>query len=46
MKQFWRFLAVLIGPGIVLFLALVGYAAFDVYIRGNCDHKFGCIGSV
>ena len=30
----------------MLFLALVGYAAADVYLRGNCDPKFGCAGSV
>jgi len=46
MKQFWQFGAVLLGPGVVLFLALVGYAAVDVYVRGNCDPKFGCAGSV
>jgi len=46
MKQLWRLTAVSLGPGIVLFIALVGYTAFDVYIRGNCDAKFGCFGSV
>lgn len=46
MKRIWRFAAVSLGPGAVLFLALVGFAAFDVYVRGNCDPKFGCLGSV
>ena len=46
MKQFWRIAAVSLGPGIVLFLTLVGYTTFDVYVRGNCDAKFGCLGSV
>jgi len=46
MKQIWRFAAVSLGPGAVLFLGFVVYAAFDVYARGNCDPKFGCLGSV
>ncbi len=46
MKQLWRFAAVSLGPGIFLFLALVGYTAIDVYVRGNCDPKFGCFGSI
>ncbi len=46
MRQFWRFFTVLVGPGIILMFALAGYAAFDVYARGNCDIKFGCAGSV
>ena len=46
MKQLWRFAAISLGPGAALFLAFVGYMAFDVYVRGNCDPKFGCFGSI
>jgi hypothetical protein len=46
MKQLWRFLAVSAGPGIVVFVALVGYTAIDVYVLGNFDPKFGRFGSV
>jgi hypothetical protein len=46
MKQVWRFLAVSAVPGMVLSLTLLGRMAIDVYVRGNCDPKFGCLGSI
>jgi hypothetical protein len=46
MKQLWRFAAVSLGPGVVLFLSLVGYAVVEVYILGNFDPKFGRFGSI
>ena len=42
MKNLWKFAAVALGPGAILFFMLVGYAAVDAYILGNCDPKFGC----
>ncbi|MFC5579462.1 hypothetical protein ACFPOA_15750 [Lysobacter niabensis] len=46
MANFWRFVAVIVGPGALLLLALVGHTAFDTYLLGNCDPKFGCGGGV
>jgi hypothetical protein len=46
MKLGVRVAAVSVAPGLVLFIAFVGYVAFDVYVRGNCDTKFGCAGSI
>ena len=46
MKQIWRFAAVSLVPGIVLSLTLLGLLAIDVYVRGSCDPKFGCLGSI
>ena len=46
MKQLWRFLAASLGPGVALFVALVGYTAIDVYVLGNFDPKFGRFGSI
>ena len=46
MRQIWRFAAISLVPGIVLPLILLGRLAIDVYVRGNCDPKFGCLGSI
>ncbi|MGY0652793.1 hypothetical protein ACW7GZ_13225 [Luteimonas sp. A537] len=47
MKKIRPFVAVALVPGVVLFLAFVGYTAGDVYMRGNCDQqKFGCLGNI
>jgi len=46
MKQIWRFAAVSLVPGIVFVLTLLGRMAIDVYVRGNCDPKFGCSGTI
>lgn len=45
-KPFLKFLAITLGPGILLLIALAGFTAFDAYVLGNCDAKLGCAGSV
>jgi hypothetical protein len=46
MTQLWRSVAVIAGPGCLLWVALISYASTDAYLLGNCDPKFGCTGSV
>ena len=46
MAGIWRIATVVLGPGLLLALVLIGYAAVDAYVLGNCDSKFGCAGGV
>lgn len=46
MTNISRFAAVIVGPGALLCLALVGYTTIDAYLIGNCDPKFGCAGAL
>lgn len=46
MKRFPRLLTVALGPGLIAGATLMSYTAFQSFVFGNCDMKFGCVGGV
>lgn len=46
MKHYGLLLATILGPGIICGLTLTSYTAFQSFVLGDCDIKFGCVGGV
>jgi hypothetical protein len=46
MKSIWRFTAFIFGPGLLLAILSISYAAINAFVLNNCDSKLGCSGIV